>query len=264
MVDHFILTRKINNAELIFNQDPHKDHLKHCRYFEVEAAECWRLSRSNECFMCDGYKYTAIFFKKGILSTYNSKELDEITDSTIVARLKHQYNRDLSNEGVNAPVICGSVVDGGDFKYPYSRFNFDRKLRMLRCELFGALLISSSTHFVKQKAHYRALQTGIVKMCQYDRVQALETVGILDKLVGWADVVHDKCCLNELTDVHVENASDFKDLRGPTNKDFYIYANYLKPGKHKFLIYCPHSNRAFIKTILVGINTQDFYPEFPK
>jgi hypothetical protein len=263
MVDHFILTRKINNPELIFNQDPHKDHLN-SRFFEVEAAECWRLSQKNECFMCDGYKYTTIFFKKGVLSMYNCRDLDEIEDKTILARLNSQYHRDVSNDGVYTPIICGSVVDGGDHKYPYSRFNFDRKLRMIRCELFGALLVSASTHFVQKKAHYRALQSGIVKVCEYDRVQALETVGILDKLVGWADVVHDKCCMNELTDVHVENASDFKELRGPTNKDFYIYANYLKPGKHKFLIYCPQSKRAFIKTMLVGINTQDFYPEFPK
>jgi hypothetical protein len=214
--------------------------------------------------VCDGYRYTAIFFKKGVLSKYNSEELEEIKDEMILARLRNQYDRDPSNEGVHAPIICGSVVDGGDFKHPYSQFNFDRKLRMLRCELFGALLVSSSTHFVKKKAHYRAIQAGIVKVCEYDGIQALETVGILDKLVGWADVVHDKCCMNELTDVHVENASDFKDLRGPSAKDFYVYANYLKPGRHKFLIYCRQSNRAFVKSILVGINTQDFYPEFPK
>ena len=83
--------------------------------------------------------------------------LEEIEDKIILARLASQYDRDLSNEGVYSPIICGSVVDGGDYKYPYSRFNFDRKLRMIRCELFGALLVSASTHFVQKKAHYKAL-----------------------------------------------------------------------------------------------------------
>jgi hypothetical protein len=42
-----------------------------------------------------------------------------------------------------------------------------------------------------------------------------------------------------------------------------VYANYLKPGIHKFLIYCPVNKRAFVKTILVDVNTSDYYPEFP-
>ena len=43
----------------------------------------------------------------------------------------------------------------------------------------------------------------------------------------------------------------------------FVYANYLKPGIHKFLIYCPVNKRAFVKTILVDLNTSDFYPEYP-
>jgi hypothetical protein len=46
------------------------------------------------------------------------------------------------------PIICGSVVDGGDQEYPYSRMNFERKLRMMRVELFATLSISESTNFV--------------------------------------------------------------------------------------------------------------------
>jgi murein L,D-transpeptidase YafK len=43
----------------------------------------------------------------------------------------------------------------------------------------------------------------------------------------------------------------------------FVYANYLKPGIHKFLIYDPVNKRAFVKTILVDLNTSDFYPEYP-
>lgn len=76
----------------------------------------------------------------------------------------------------------------------------------------------------------------------------------------------DKCLKNELTDVHVENLTndDFENWNHNIGKkDVYIYANYLPAGEHKFLIYDPVSKRAFVKTIYVGINTKDFYPEWP-
>jgi len=66
--------------------------------------------------------------------------------------------------------------------------------------------------------------------------------------------------------VHFENVNK-KDLENWDNdlfkKDNYIYANYLPSGQHKFLIYCPISKRAFIKTMFVGTNTKDHYPEWP-
>ena len=66
--------------------------------------------------------------------------------------------------------------------------------------------------------------------------------------------------------MHVENMTqdDFYEWQeGKNKKDIYIYAAYLPSGQHKFLIYCPISKRAFVKTIYVGINTKDFYPEWP-
>ena len=79
-------------------------------------------------------------------------------------------------------------------------------------------------------------------------------------------MLYDKCMLNEITDMHVENLKE-KDFDvwnlNQSKKDIYIYANYLPPGEHKFLIYCPVSKRAFVKTIYVGLNTKDFYPEWP-
>ena len=43
----------------------------------------------------------------------------------------------------------------------------------------------------------------------------------------------------------------------------FIYATYLTPGIHKFVIYCPISKRAFCKTIMVDVNTKFQYPEYP-
>jgi hypothetical protein len=43
----------------------------------------------------------------------------------------------------------------------------------------------------------------------------------------------------------------------------FVYAGYLKPGLHQFIIYCPVTKRAFVKDVIIDLNCQDFYPEFP-
>lgn len=58
--------------------------------------------------------------------------------------------------------------------------------------------------------------------------------------------------------------NEFPDLEnGPPSNICFIYAAYLKPGHHKVLIYCPKTQRAFFKHIIVQLNTCDNYPEFP-
>ena len=60
-------------------------------------------------------------------------------------------------------------------------------------------------------------------------------------------------------------AQDFENFRDPVKKkDMFVYAAYLEPGMHKFVIYCPLSRRAYCKTMVVDVNTKDYYPEYPK
>ena len=61
--DTLVLTRKCGNPELIFNNNKFKD-----LYWEVDSAEQWQLSfnheTTNECYMCERYKYGLIFIDK--------------------------------------------------------------------------------------------------------------------------------------------------------------------------------------------------------
>jgi len=43
----------------------------------------------------------------------------------------------------------------------------------------------------------------------------------------------------------------------------FVYSAYLPPGAQNVLIYCPKTERAFIKQFYTGINDKDFYPELP-
>ena len=113
---------------------------------------------------------------------------------------------------------------------------------MLRSELYGALLISQSAKFMAKTEQSNKLKEGIIKYLESDQVAVLEATGISSMLDGWYDLVHDKCFMNELVDVHVENGSSFVDNNSDFYSDNYIYASYLAPGFHTFLIYSPLTN----------------------
>ena len=94
---------------------------------------------------------------------------------------------------------------------------------------------------------------------------------MIKKTAGWNNILNDKLSNNFLSDVNVVN--EFSDLENaaPTNPSF-IYAAYLKPGHHKFLIYCPVTQRAFYKkiilldmssSIILLIIILNFFPLFP-
>jgi len=45
--------------------------------------------------------------------------------------------------------------------------------------------------------------------------------------------------------------------------DTFIYAAYLPPGLHQFIIYCPITKRVYCKDLIVDLSHADLYPEFP-
>lgn len=52
----------------------------------------------------------------------------------------------------------------------------------------------------------------------------------------------------------------------PKNRECstFVYAAYLPPGLHQFILYCPHTHRAFCKDIVVGLSECEPFPEFPE
>ena len=42
-----------------------------------------------------------------------------------------------------------------------------------------------------------------------------------------------------------------------------MFADYIPPGIHHFLIYDPLLHRAFFKEVIIGLNQSDHYPELP-
>lgn len=126
------MTRKVNHPELIFNQSLKYDNTKY-RFFKKDASQQWKLSRNNECYVCNKYTYTIIFYEKSIL--YPNKGLTEIKDSETLNIIKKDFDRNYKHFGSMTPIICGTVVNNGMLK------PFQRKLKMIRTSLFALLQI---------------------------------------------------------------------------------------------------------------------------
>jgi len=59
------------------------------------------------------------------------------------------------------------------------------------------------------------------------------------------------------------NQSDFPDEYMMPLKTSFVYATFLQPGYHMFLIYDPLNDRAFCKDIVVELSKTEVYPELP-
>ena len=102
----------------------------------------------------------------------------------------------------------------------------------------------------------------MTKFLQFESQGLLDSLNISSKLIGWQNIIKDKCLNNELMDVKSINMPDFsKDL---THNDIYIFAGFQKPGYHQVVIYDPKLERAFCKELMINVNLrEDLYPEFP-
>ena len=102
-------------------------------------------------------------------------------------------------------------------------------------------------------------------------------------MAGWKRVMYDKCKKNEITDVQTINMSENYDVDpidvkarriqrrqpncaqgGDCDCETFVYAAYLAPGLHQFVVYCPVTKRAFCKDVIVDLSSADFYPEQPR
>ena len=106
--DNLVLTRKLNHPELIYNQRVSED-VSLGNLFKVDANECWTLSPTDECFVCEKHLYTMIFYDRH----KKNSGLVEIKDMALLDLLKREYFRNIKLYRNYTPLICGTVVKKG-------------------------------------------------------------------------------------------------------------------------------------------------------
>jgi hypothetical protein len=83
---------------------------------------------------------------------------------------------------MNSPFILGTVLNGG----------FERKLRMLRCDLFGLLMVSESTRFISTTKQGDYIKRGVLKLTEKGQAGADSKEGIVSRSKGWNKILHHK------------------------------------------------------------------------
>lgn len=241
-LDHFVLTRVVNHPELIFNQD----RLRDC-FFEKDASARWQLSDKNSCYLCQRHKYVAICYSQDAKA--ENGDLREVKDEATVCRIREWMNFNIINQDTTTPVISGTVLNGG----------FSRKLRMLRQDIYALLCVANSQDLVADRRQQKAIKEGLVALAASD--QNFRYHDVTACMAGYQSVLLDKWYKNEVTDIQLINEPpdakhwDLTEARRRAKasgsvsapRTEFVFAAYVPPGIHHFLIYCPATHRAFVK-----------------
>jgi len=172
--------------------------------------------------------------------------------------VKQSLNLNFNENDEIAPLIVGSVVSEN------GPTGFNRKLRMVRADLFTMLSVCQANDIVNLRKQTVAIKKGVSQFLVDN--QKINQQECIDYFKGWERIIFDKCKRNESTDVAVVNMPPGYEIpkidkRGKKMKDpecsTFVYAAYLPPGRHQFLIYCPIRKSLFCKDIVIDLNSSD-------
>lgn len=222
-MDRFVLSRKSNNVpELIFNQTPELDFDKKRRFFEIDHEMKWRISDNNSqgrepCHICERQQYCIIFYQrdKSLLRMQKNinKELIEVDDPVFIEKLRAEYRLkycqiSTSLKKMTTPLLFGTPVrnlrrfSGSD---KITDITFDRKLRMMRADLFTLLSCSTNSEFISEAKDTIAIKKSVIKFLEGEVNARVDNMKVFSRLEGWNRLLHQKCNNNNVMSIHSVN-----------------------------------------------------------
>lgn len=191
-------------------------------------------------------------------------------------RLKYAQDSK-TRQQVRTPLICGTFInahcDGArpPHQSQISNMSFDRKLRMMRADLYALLSISTMTDFFSEPLKTTTIKQGILKFLEGEFNERVRRQEVFSRLQGWNKLLYQKCNQSQILQIHAVNQPDC--VRNAAAKpesvehgcDHYAFAAFVEPGYHQFIIYDPDTDRAFCQEMMVDFNHQQaLYPELPQ
>lgn len=88
-----------------------------------------------------------------------------------------------------------------------------------------------------------------------------------EKFVGWNQLLHDRLTRSELAEakkINYQPTLANKQLSLEDSRGIFVYAANLKPGLHKFVIWDPKVEKAYVKEFVLDLNNEMIAcPEYP-
>lgn len=200
-----------------------------------------------------------------------------MSDAAFITKLRQEYNLKYSQQltslnKMTTPLIFGTPVRSS-LKFCGSEqitdLTFDRKLRMVRADLFALMSCATNSDFVKDAADTIAIKKSLFNFFKGEMNARAKKIGTFEKLTGWNKLLHLKCNKNSIYSVHNINQpecilDEFAGLEEPGD-GHYVFASFLKPGYHQFYIYDPLVDKAFCQEFVIEQdNCFELYPELAK
>jgi hypothetical protein len=73
---------------------------------------------------------------------------------------------------------------------------FDRRLRMMRADMFALLSVSQTEEFFKTPAEAEMVKNAVVQYLESERADKVLEMEVVQKLKGWNKILHQKCNMN--------------------------------------------------------------------
>lgn len=175
---------------------------------------------------------------------------------------------------MQTPLICGTFVEqeaigavqSGSRKA--NNLTFHRKLRMMRADVFALLSISMQNNFFRNVEDSDIVKSACLKFLEGEDNNKIKKMGVFRYLTGWNKLLYQKCNMNQVLNINSINmpkcVSDPLAPHEPDSSKYYVFAGFLQPGFHQFIIYDPRDEKAFCNEFIVDFNpNQVFYPEMP-
>ena len=118
-----------------------------------------------------------------------NSDLIEIKDSKVVREIENNLNITPLEKDEIAPIICGSVINNGQWQ---------KKLRMLRADLFSSLCICQSASIYSHVKQSAAIKKGTIEFVNQSQANVLPDTELYCR--HWERILYDKCMNNTVQD----------------------------------------------------------------
>lgn len=182
----------------------------------------WKLSDNknkskDSCYICEKQQYGMIFYQRDkslFLNQKNiNKELIEIKDPVFIEKLRAEYRLKYSQiptslKKMTTPLIFGTPVrdrQEHSGQVGITDITFDRKLRMMRADVFSLLSCSANIDFINKAMDTIAIKKSIHKFLEGEMNSRVQNMKIFEQLEGWNRLLHHKCNKNYIFPMHCVN-----------------------------------------------------------
>jgi len=161
-----------------------------------------------------------------------------------------------SEDAVDSGTKDGAPILFGTFKRKVELGN-----RMINSSLYSLLSVVESEAINATKDLAKDIRTGIVSLLEDPLASGI--LNLEEKLDGHGQILGDKVYRNELVDVcclsRPKNISSVSHASG-----LYVFADYLPPGHHQVIVYCPISDTFWFKDFMIDLCGHIPVTEHPK